>query len=224
MEPREKKEPMEAIEQADPIDPIERTEPLEPIERNESSDHNDHREVEPVPFVIGPSCRELGRDPVLRRLRHRDRQDCVPWHSGSSKGRRLRRGRCRNCWPCSRKPDIAIFETHAARWVSRNARLRESSLGPRPTPSWSDSVTPSLMQGNRSRLRPGGGTPGSSCCATLRLNISRSSFVVVAGPSSSRDRMPQERADVASFAGLIPVAADIGFLASPAITSRRWAQ
>jgi len=97
MEPIEKKEPTEAIEHADPIEPIERIEPLEPIERNESSDHNDHLEGPPVFFIIGPSCRELGRDSVLRRLRHRDRQDCLPWHSGSNKDHRLRRGRCRNC-------------------------------------------------------------------------------------------------------------------------------
>ena len=185
MEPMEKKEPIEAIEQADPIEPIERTEPLEPIERNESSDHNDHREVAPVTF-IGPSCREPGRDSVLRWLRHRDRQDCLPWHSGSNKDHRLRRGRCRNCWPCCRRLGTATFETHAALWVSRNARLPESSLAPRPTSFWSDYVTPSRMQRSRSRFQRGGGTHGSRYCATLLLNISRSSFVVVAGPSSSR--------------------------------------
>jgi hypothetical protein len=93
MEPMEKKEPMEAIEQAEPIEPIERIEPLEPIERNESSDHNDHREVASVSFIIDSSWRELGRDSALRLLRHRDRQDCLPWHSGSSKDHRLQRGR-----------------------------------------------------------------------------------------------------------------------------------
>ena len=195
MEPMEKKEPTEAIEQADPIEPIERIEPLEPIERNESSDHNDHREVAPVLSVIGSSCRELGRGPVPGRLCRTHRQDCSLWHSGSSKDHRLRRGRCRNCWLFCRKPATATFEMHAARWASRNARLPASSLEPRPTCSWSDSVTPSRMQTSRPKFRHGGATPESRCCATLLLSISPWSFVVVAGPWSSRSSgiVPVER-------------------------------
>jgi hypothetical protein len=163
MDPMEKKEPTEAIEQAEPMEPIERIEPLEPIERNESSDHNDHRQAAPVFLLIDPSCRELGRGPVPRGLRHRDRQDCSEWHSGSNRDRRLRRGRSRTCWLCCRKPDTATFETHAGRWALRNARRPESSLEARPTNSWSDSVTPSRMRGSRSRSRRGGGTPGNRC-------------------------------------------------------------